>query len=147
VEGNDLAPWSRIGQGVIFEGVLAFPPTGGVPGVRQWLSRRNGDWESMLMHWKPNELSLKSMIDMVNRRGVQTQVFTFLAPEAVDPIERWLVRKGVSTSCFYYVDAAALAEDLRYNRDVHVIYTPDQDTAAVLGIRATVVSPNTVWTL
>lgn len=143
MEGNDIAPWTRIGQGTIFEGVLASPPVRRVPSLREVFKTR--DWDSLLADWNAHDIPLKSMIDHVNRLGIQTQVYTFLAQEAVDPIERWLVRKGVSTPVVYYESPTSLAQDLLYDRSIHNVFVPDIATARLLGARATVVGPNTMW--
>lgn len=147
MQGNDIATWAPIGQAAVFEGLLASPPSGGLSAVRNWIARRNEDWDSALVHWRPNEIALKSMIDMVNRRQITTGVYTFLAADACDAIERWLLRKGVVTLCTYYTSVESLAEDLIYDRSIHVVYTPSAEMARTLGIRATAVTPSTVWTL
>lgn len=144
MEGNDLAAFAPIQQAVIFEGVLANPPEG----LKSWRSRlaqRAGDWKTVVNGMNPNELPLKSLADSINRRGIGTIVYTFLPPEAVDPIERWLIRKGISTPVESYTDIAALADDLRYNRSIHVIYVPTQEEQAIIGIRATVLGSERAW--
>jgi hypothetical protein len=94
---------------------------------------------------KPSELPLKSLADSVNRRGIGTIVYTFMPPEAIDAIEHWLIRKGISTPVESYTDIEALADDLRYNRSVRVIYVPTQEEQAILGIRATVLGSERAW--
>lgn len=144
MEGNDLAEFAPLQQGVIFEGVLANPPEG----LKSWRTRiaqRTGDWKTVINAMTPSELPLKSLADSVNRRGIGTIVYTFMPPDAIDAIERWLIRKGISTPVESYTDIEALADDLRYNRSVRVIYVPTQEEQAVIGIRATVLGSERAW--
>lgn len=145
MEGNDISTWTTAGLGAIFDGLIASPPTGGVPAIRNWNSKRTGSWADALDTWKPHDLALKSLIDCVNRRGIQAQLFTFLGNEAADSIESWLARKGVAVSCSSYGSPELLAEDLRYNRSIVQLFVPTRDLAAVLGPRCTVVSTSSVW--
>ena len=41
-----------------------------------------------------------------------------------------------------YEDLEMLRDDFKYNRDVHTLFTPYEDDAAMLGMRATVVLPD-----
>lgn len=145
MEGNDIGSWSVSGQGVVFEGVLASPPHRRVPALKSLVAGRTPSWESRIAHWKANDIPLKSMIDCVNRLGIKTSVYTFLAEDAVDPIERWLARKGVIATCLFYASPKLLAEDLIYDRSVHTVYVPSVELARELGVRATVVGPDTRW--
>lgn len=147
MEGNDISTWTTAGLGAIFDGLIASPPTGGIAAVRYWNSKRTGSWVDALDTWKPNELALKSLIDCVNRRGIQAQLFTFLGYGAEDAVETWLGRKGVSVKCVSYASPEILAEDLRYNRSIVQLFVPSQDLASTLGPRTTVVSPSTVWSI
>lgn len=144
MEGNDLAPYAPIQQATLFEGVLASKPVG-LRKVRYRLSSRSNDWASVIKQMTPNDLPIKSLVDCVNRRGIGTVVYTFLPPDAVDEIDRWLLRKGVSTIVESYPDVEALAYDLRFNRSVHVIYVETQEQQSIIGIRATVVGSERSW--
>lgn len=147
MQGNDIFPFTSARQGTMFEGVLATPPATVKSRVKDALATRNGDWEKRLAQWTPGVMALKSLSDCVNRRGIATTVYTFLSPDAVDPIEKWLIRKGISVPVYYYTDVAELAFDLTFDRSIHVLYTSSVDDAQVLGIRSTVISPDTAWGL
>lgn len=147
MEDNDIAPWTTAGLATLFEGVLASPPTKGQASLRNWYHRRTGDWEDALQTWRPHELPLKSLIDTVNRKGIQVTVYTLLGYAACEAVETWLARKGVSVTCLGYASAELLADDLRYNRSIVSIYVPTGDLAHLIGPRATVVTPSTAWTL
>lgn len=142
--GNDLAPYAPIQQAVLFEGVLANYPTG-VKSIRSWFASKSKDMPTLISNMKPNELPLKSLIDSVNRRGIGTIVYTLMPTDAVTEIERWLVRKGVSLSVEAYPDIETLAEDLKYNRSVHVIYVASQEQQSIIGIRSTVLGSERSW--
>lgn len=146
MERGDISIGSAIGQAALFEGVLAKPPTG-VASVKEKYYQRRGAWDEAIKLWTPNDLPLKSLIDSVERLGISTDVITFLSVDAVEPIYRWLVRKGVTTPVYYYEDAEAYAVDLKYNRAIRVVYVPTKEVAYTLGMRATVVSPDAAWRL
>jgi hypothetical protein len=141
VQGNDIANFNDIGQGVIFEGLLATPPP------QRLFKRSNNDWNKELSKWKAHDLPLKALVDTSDRLGVDTEVYTFLDFEAVDAIDAWLARKGVSLPVYYYENVEKLAYDLRFKRSVRTIYVPEQEQAAVIGLRATVVDNKKAWTL
>ncbi len=146
MERGDIAISSGVGQASIFEGVIASPPSG-VSLVKEKFYIRRNDWDAALGLWTPNELPLKSLIDSVERLGISTEVITFLSVDAVDPIYRWLLRKGVTTPVYFYENVEAYAEDLKYNRAIKVVYAPNKDVAYSLGMRATVVNPESAWRL
>lgn len=141
MQGNDIAGFNVIGQGVIFEGLLASPPE------RRLFQRVDKDWNKELKKWKPHDLPLKALIDTSDRLGVDTEVYTFLGDDAVDAIENWLVRKGVSLPVYGYNSAEELSYDLRFKRSVRTIFVPEQEQASIIGIRATVVDSKKAWTL
>jgi len=145
MERNNIAPFADARQGTMFEGVLALPPTSLKSKFREAVASLS--WEQRLAMWSPCTLPLKSLSDSVNRLGIATDVYTFLSPDAIDPIEKWLIKKGISVPVFYYKDAGELAYDLVFNRAVRVVYTADQEDAKVLGIRSTVVSSDRAWSL
>jgi len=146
MERGDIAIGSYVGQATLFEGVLATPPTG-LTSVKEKFYIRKNDWDSAMNLWRPNDLPLKSLIDSVERLGISTDVITFLSPEAVEPVYRWLVRKGVTTPVYFYENAESYADDLKYNRSVRVVYVPNKEIAYTLGMRATVVGPDAAWRL
>lgn len=141
MQGNDIGAFGDIGQGVIFEGLLASPP------VRKFFERSSNDWDKELRKWKAHELPLKALIDTSDRLGVNTEVYTFLGSDAVDAIEDWLLRKSISLPVFSYTNIEDLAYDLRFKRSVRNIYVPDQEQAAIIGLRATVVDNKKAWTI
>jgi hypothetical protein len=141
MQGNDIGAFGDIGQGVIFEGLLASPP------VRKFFERSSNDWDKELRKWKAHELPLKALIDTSDRLGVNTEVYTFLGSDSVDAIEDFLLRKSISLPVFSYNDIEDLAYDLRFKRSVRTIYVPDQEQAAIIGLRATVVDNKKAWTI
>lgn len=141
MQGNDIGSFGDIGQGVIFEDLLASPP------AKRFFNRTDSDWHKELGKWTPHELPLKALIDTSDRLGVNTEVYTFLGSDAVDAIEDWLLRKGISLPVLSYSSVDELAYDLRFKRSVRNIYVPDQEQAAVIGIRATVVNNKKAWTI
>ena len=141
MQGNDIGTFGDTGQGVVFENLLASPP------ARKFFERTISDWDKELSKWKPHELPLKALIDTSDRLGVNTEIYTFLGFDAVDAIENWLLRKGISLPVFSYANVEDLAYDLRFKRSVRNIYVPDQEQAAVIGIRATVVDTKKAWTI
>lgn len=145
MEGNDIAPFTPLFQGLVFDGLLASPPQG-TKAVLANFKKTRDDWDGVLRLWQPHELPLKALSDCVNRLGLGTDVYTFLHPDAVDAIDKWLIRKGISTPVYYYESPQMLEYDLRFQRAVRIIYTSDEETAKILGIRATVVSPDKAWT-
>lgn len=146
MEGNDLAPYAPKSQAVIFENVLASPPEG-LSKVRASLLLRNEKWDSYIKMWKPNTLPLKTLADAVNRLGIGFEVYTFLEPQIADAIDRWLTRKGIPTAVIPYQDVNELREDLDINRSITRVYVGNDDLYKVLGMRATVVTPETRWSL
>lgn len=92
--------------------------------------------------WKVNEMPLKSVHHMVNQLDLGVEVYTYLDEDLVEQVEHWLARKGISVSVYHYPDFDTLRDDFKYNRDVHTLFTPYEDDAALLGFRATVVRPD-----
>lgn len=144
MQGNDIRSYADKGQGVIFEGLLAAPRE---KKFQLFRNRVITDWSKELQTWRANELPLKALIDTSDRLGVNTEIYTFLDPEAPDAIDKWLLRKGISLPVWYYTNVEELAYDLRFNRSIRTIFVPDQEQASVIGIRATVVDPKKAWTL
>lgn len=141
MQGNDIAEHWVKGQGVIFEGVLATLPD---TLTAKFYKQRNS-WERYIQSAIPHELPLKAMIDSCVRLGIATDVYTFIDPEAVDPIERWLSRKGVSVAVFYYLNVEELAYDLKFQRSLKTIYVANQEQASSIGLRSHVVDKKKAW--
>jgi hypothetical protein len=144
MQGNDISDYAPLAQAVIFEGLLASPPEGAKSLVEQ-VQRRRGNWDGVLRHWSPNELPLKALSDSVNRLGLGTDVYTFIHEDAVTAIDKWLLRKGISTPVYYYPSVELLEYDLRFQRAIRTVYVANEEHAKVLGIRTTVVSPERAW--
>jgi hypothetical protein len=89
--------------------------------------------------WRANEMPLKSLYHMVNQLGLGVDVYTYMEPELAEAAEHWLARKGISVVVYPYEDFEMLRDDFRYNRDVHTLFTPYEEDAGMLGLRATVV--------
>lgn len=145
MEGNDLLPYIGISQATMFEGVLASPPSGVVDNLKYKRLVSKGDWAQAIRMWTANDMPIKSLADCVNRRGIGTEVYTYLPYEAVDAIEKWLVRKGISVPVYQYQNVADLLSEFRIHRGVRVLYTANYDEACLIGPRATVVSPSQAW--
>jgi len=145
MQGNDIASFAPTAQGVVFDGLLASPPEG-YKAIQETVQRRRGNWDGVIRSWTANELPLKALSDSVNRLGLGTDVYTFIHPDAVDAIDRWLVRKGISTPVYYYESPEMLEYDLRFSRAVRIIFTSDEYVAHTIGPRATVVNPEKAWT-
>lgn len=145
MQGNDIAPFSPTAQGVVFDDLLASPPTGAKT-ILESLHKRRNDWDAVLRLWEPHDLPLKVLSDCVNRLGIGTDVYTFIHPDAVDAVDRWLVRKGISTPVYYYESSEMLEYDLRFQRAVRIIYTSSEEVAQILGPRATVSPNDKAWT-
>lgn len=141
--GNDIAEYASPGQGVIFEGILATPPTSIKSSFH--LSREN--WGAYLKLWSPNELPMKAMVDHAQRLGINTEVYTFVSDGFAEEVDKWLVRKGLSVPVVYYDSVEMLAYDLKFNRSIRTIYVATKEQAQAIGVRATIVSPNTAWTI
>lgn len=148
MQGNDISSFIESRQGTMFEGVLATPPVGKsfkVLKERMFTGDTEESWEQRLKLWTPATMPLKSLADHVNRLGIMTEVYTFLSENAVDPINKWLVRKGISVPVYYYSTVAELAFDLSFNRSIRRVFTASAEDAQVLGIRSTVVTSERAW--
>ncbi len=144
MEKGDIGNIQSPTQACIFEGLLASPPAE-KKGLRSFISKKTLNWDDTLKLWLPNEMPLKSLIDTTNRLGIVTYVFTLLGEDAADPVYRWLLRKGVACPVESYPDIESIRDDLKYNRRLNTLYVPKEEYAQVVGIRAKVVSPVSVW--
>lgn len=144
MEGNDITGYAPLAQGVVFDGLLASPPTGS-KAFYETIQRRRDNWDAVMRLWVPHELPIKALSDSVNRLGLGTDVYTFIHEDAVDAIDRWLMRKGISCPVYYYESPELLEYDLRFSRAVRIIYTSSEEVAQILGPRSTVVSAEKAW--
>lgn len=142
--GNDIQSYEDVGYGVVFEELLASPP-GGIKGIGSSLYKARNNWNRVLNLWDSNDLPLKSLYDTTHRLGIGAEVYTFLAIDAVEAVDNWLQRKGMSLPVLYYKNVGELEYDLRFKRSVRTIFVPHQEQAFVLGLRATVSSPTSAW--
>lgn len=144
MQGNDLMSYDVRGYGIVFEEVLASPPK---ERALQLFRKATNDWDKIISRWVPNELPLKAMIDTTDRLGIGCEVYTFLSEEAVNPIDQWLLRKGVSVPVYYYENPSYLEYDLRFKHSIRTILVGNKDTAEVIGIRARTVATDRGWML
>jgi hypothetical protein len=142
--GNDIAEYAQIGQGVLFEGVLAAQPEG-AQAVKATFYKNREKWDKYIDLWRPKDLALKAMIDSAVRLGVATDVYTFIDNDAVNAIDRWLQKKGISVSVMHYQSIDELAYDLRFQRSIKTIYVETQEQGSIIGIRSHVVNPAKAW--
>lgn len=144
MQGNDISSYAPLAQALVFENLLASPPTGAKL-LLEKVQRGRNNWDGVFRLWEAHTLPLKALSDSINRLGLGTDVYTFLHEDAADAIDRWLTRKGISTPVYYYPTPELLEYDLRFQRAIKSIYTADEETAKILGIRATVVSSDKAW--
>jgi hypothetical protein len=144
MERGDIAIGDYISQACVFEDLLAIRPTGAAL-LKAKFYERNNNWEASLKLWKPGDIALRSLNDYTNRLRIVTEVITFLDQEAVEPIYRWLLRKGVTCPVIYYEKPEDYELDLRYNRSVRTVYVASDEHARILGMRAKVINPTTAW--
>lgn len=141
---NDIQSYDDVGYGVVFEELLASAPDG-FKGIGSALYQARNNWERVLRLWNSNDLPLKSLYDTTHRLGIGAEVYTFLSEDAVEAVDNWLQRKGMSLPVYYYKTVNDLEYDLRFKRSVRTIFVPHQEQASILGIRATVSSTTSAW--
>lgn len=150
MQGNDLGDDQVRGHvAVMFEGLLMHADDTPVAQTkRKWLRKTEEELDDdefikrVVRRWKVNELPMKSAIHISEQFKLGVDVYTFLDQEFVPHIEHWLFRKGLSASVVAYYDLDELREDFKYNRDVKVLYTADQEQAWTIGLRAAVAQPD-----
>jgi hypothetical protein len=147
MQGNDLASYAPRVQATMFEGVLASEPTGKLEKIKASYLLKSEKWDAYLKMWQTNTLPVKHLSDSIHRLGVGTEVYTLLPPGFAEAVDRWLLKKGISTNVVSFDNINDLAFELQFNRGITKIYTADQEQAKVIGMRATVVSTNTAWSL
>ncbi len=155
MEGNDLGVTTHQHVACHFEGLLMLPQAQPeeTPEVRRFWQRKKEEKiepiaadddfvQREMRRWKVNELPLKSIIHLTQKLGIGVEVYTYMDYSWHEVIEHWLARKGATCQVYHYDDIAHLAEDLRYNRDIHTYFTPYEADAQIIGWhRATVVNP------
>lgn len=141
MQGNDIGEYWHRGQGVIFDGVLATLPDT----IVAKFHKQRGNWEKYLQLATPHELPLKAMIDSSARLGVATDVYTFIDSDAVEAVNDWLLRKGISVGVMYYPSVEDLAYDLKFQRSIRTIYVETQEQASIIGLRSHVVDIKKAW--
>ncbi len=154
MEKNDIAPFYTNTIACWFEGLLMTPrfePE--KEKKRKLFSFRKEEEDQPLTEeryiqaavrsWQPNELPLKSVIHLTNQLSIGVDVYTYLDPIFHEAIEGWLARKGAHVNVYHYDDVDHLWSDLKYNRDVHTLFTPYEEDARKIGWhRVTVVNPD-----
>lgn len=102
------------------------------------------EWKNhMVSRWTVNEMPLKSVIHLQNQLGIGVEVYTYFEDALKEVIEHYLARKGADVQVYCYGNLDNLKDDMKYNRDVHTLFTPYENDAAAIGWhRATVVRPD-----
>ena len=132
----------------MFEGLVYTDDPEKVTPEKKWYQRSKSSdpvADTVIRRWKPRELPLKSLLHLINQLGQHVDVYTYYDNTYTEEIEHWLFRKGASVTVYSYEDIDALKDDMKYNRDVHTLYTPFEDDAAVIGIRASVMKIDGTW--
>ena len=149
MEKNDIGFTVHKHVACMFEGLLMHKLDLAPP--KQGFFRRNRQEEDLTEEefikrevrlWRPNDMPIKSVIHMINQLNIGVEVYTYLDPVLVESVEHWLARKGADVQVYAYYDVNDLYEDFKLNRDVHTIFTPTEEDARLLGMRATVVLPD-----
>ena len=145
MEKGDIAPTTHKHIACWFEGLIVNVRE--VPEKRRLFRREREETEeewikSQVRRWQTNEMPLKSVYHMVNQLDLGVEVYTYMDEALVPAIEHWLARKGISVSVYPYEDFDMLRDDFKYNRDVHTLFTPFEEDAAMIGFRATVALPD-----
>jgi len=149
VEGNDIGVDVRQHVACMFEGLLMrrldIAPE--KRGISRFFKKEEDLTEEEYIKrevrlWRPNDLPIKSASHMINKLGLGLEVYTYMDPLFVDAIEHWLSRKGVDVTVYAYYDLNDLHDDFKLNRDVYALFTPFEDDARLLGMRATVAPPD-----
>lgn len=146
MENNDIGVTLHQHFACMFEGLIVTIQDPEEAPRKKWFQRDSHitddkDIAAIVRRWRPNDLPLKSLYHLVNQLRIGMEVYTYYHEDFVDPIERWLARKGINVNVYSYDDVYHLGEDFKYNRDVRVLYTASEHDAQILGIRTTVVSP------
>lgn len=145
MEKGDIAPTTHKHIACWFEGLIVNVRE--VPDKRRLFRREREETEeewikSQIRRWETNEMPLKSVYHMVNQLDLGVEIYTYMDEALVPAIEHWLARKGISVSVYPYEDVGMLRDDFKYNRDVHTLFTPFEEDAAMIGFRATVALPD-----
>lgn len=145
MEKGDIAPTTHKHIACWFEGLIVNVQE--VPEKRRLFRREREETEeewikSQVRRWQINEMPLKSVYHMVNQLDLGVEVYTYMDEALVPAIEHWLARKGISVNVYPYEDFDMLKDDFKYNRDVHTLFTPFEEDAAMIGFRATVALPD-----
>lgn len=146
MEKGDIAPYVMPQLAVMFEHVLAAEPTG-VQSLAAAARLRAKKYEKYLSYWKPNELQVKHVIDTINRKKIGVVVYTLFENELSDEVERWLVRRNISTTVTSYNSINELASDQKFFPGIKQIFVGNEEHARIIGIKATVVTAKTGWSL
>lgn len=145
MEGNDISSTIHKHVACWFEGLIITRVE--EPEKRRFFRREKelseDEWvKAEVRKWRANEMPIKSLYHMVNQLDLGVEVYTYFEDDLVPAIEHYLARKGISVSVYSYDNLEDLRDDFRLNRDVHTLFTPYEDDAAFLGMRATVTLPD-----
>ena len=136
MEGNDIAPFSLLTYGCMFEGLIINVTEETKPG--KW-----GRKDKVVERWRANDLPLKSLIHLTTKLGIKVDVFTYM--DDVEKVDAWLSRRGAVCQVTQAEDVYDLAEMVKYDRDIHTMFTGFFEEQATLGIRSTLVGNDTQW--
>lgn len=146
MERGDIAAYSKPGLAVMFEGVLANPPDRFNKIIANVRLRAN-DYDSYLSYWKPNHLQVKHVVDSINRKQIGVLVYTLLPPELSTAVDRWLLHRNISTTIMVYQNVDDLVESQQFMQEIKSVFVNDDELAKRIGIRATVIQPDTKWNI
>lgn len=124
---------------VVFEGLIALPPEGGM-GIAHF-GRRAGKLKRQIDRLEVNEPMARVINDTVWRHNYAVDVVTFMGEEYLPHIERWLDEMGLPTSNVIARDRTQLAREMPYRLDLVGVFSPYPNDALVFGSRGYTVNP------
>lgn len=106
------------------------------------VKKDSDDWaRDIVRSWSVNEQPMRSIIHLREQLGINVDVYTYYDEWMVEHIEHYLARKGAHAQVWSYPNVEELKDDLKYNREVHTLFTPYEEDARIIGWqRATVVN-------
>ncbi len=122
MEGNDIGLTVQKHVACMFEGLLCTVASEEeIPKKRKLWGRdtpivKDKDMSKIVRSWRPNEMPLKSVLHLTKQLGIGVEVYTYYPEDFVEPIERWLGRKGISVVVHSYDDIMHLHEDFKYKK-------------------------------
>lgn len=123
---------------VVFEGLIALPPD------RQPLlrfARRTGKMKRMVESLQVNEKMARVINDTVWRHKYAVDVVTFLDPDFLPHVEKWLEHHALPVSNVIAADRTVLSREMVYRLDLVGIFSPEPRDALLFGSRCYTVNP------